>query len=304
MARYRKRYRRRKYISKARIKSKTGAKSQANQIVSLQNQIKKLNVRTKDTEQYVQYNHQFVQTGGLNAGKPVELSSGKMTVWPIVNPSSWNGIFQSDNRTSNTNKYRGRSMGIQTQFILGNTEVPCPPMPVYMFIVSLRKERGAQFLSDIGEFNTQEKITGKELNNTSTNPAVDTINRYYSRCSIERGTAVVGTNMNSLVFLNKGVFKIHKFRRFLIGNQANWAVLPEEQNYAISNIKDANKIFYDKMSYRNLLTPAVGQWTDFGVNNLDPKDQLFLMIHYDKPTAIESNLTVSANCVFTGITTN
>ena len=194
MARYRKQYRRRKYLSKAKIKSKTGAKSQANQIVSLQRQIKKLNVRTADTEQYVQYNHQYVQKGTLTSGEPVALSSGKMTVWPIINPSEWQGIFQSDNRTDNTNKFRGRSLGIQTQFILGNTEIPSPPMPVYMFIVSLRKERGQQFLQDIGEFSAQEQITGKELNNTSTNPAVNTINRYYSRCSVERGATA---NMNS-----------------------------------------------------------------------------------------------------------
>jgi len=301
MARYRKRFRRRKYMSKARIKSKTGAKSQANQIVSLQRQIKKLNFRTSDTEQYVQYNHQFVQKGTLTKGAPVALTSGKMTVWPIVNPSEWKGIFQSDNRTDNTNKFRGRSLGIQTQFILGNTEVPSPPMPVTMFICSLRKERGKQFLQDIGDFTAQEQITGKELDNTSGNPAIDTVNRYYSRCSVEKGATA---NMNSLIFLNKGVFKIHKFRKFLIGNQANWAVLPDTENYAISNIGDANKRFYDKLSYRNLLTPAVGKWKDLGANTIDPKDHLFLMIQYDKPTALETGLTVSANCVVTGITTN
>jgi len=284
-------YRRRKYLSKARIASKTGAKAQSSQIASLQRQVKTLNVKTSDADQYCQYLHQFTETGGA----PVELESGKMTCWPIIQPDQWENIFQSDNRTDNSNKFRGRSLGVQTQFVLGDTEVPQPPMPVFMYIVSLRAERGQQFLTDLGDYTTDEKTTGKVFPN-------DFVNKYYSRCSVEEGIA---SNMNSLIFLNKGVFKIHYSKKFFIGNQLNWAELAgEDANYSSTNLADANKMFYHKQTFQNLLTPPIGKWKDMTFEDLATKDNLFLLIHYDKPTVVESDLTVSANCIVTGKATN
>ncbi len=290
---YRGKGRKRKYLSKARIKSKTGAKSQASQIVSLQRQIKDLNVRVGDADQYCQYLHQYTESGGA----PVDLTSGRMTCWPIIQPDKWNGIFQSDSRTDNTNKFRGRSLGIQTQFVLGNTEVAQPPMPVFVYIVSLRAERGEQFINDLGAFTDNEKETGKLWPDTGANTFV---NKYYSRRSVEEG---VVENMNSLIFLNKGVFKIHYFKRFIIGNQLNWDELPED-NKVSTNIKDANKMFYHKQSFQNLITPPIGKWKDMAYEDLATKDQLYLLVHYDKPTVAENDLTVSANVVITGKTTN
>ena len=291
MTNYKRGYKKRKkkYLSKSTIASKTGAKAQSKQIMSLQRQVKTLNIKVSDADQYCQYIHQFNQDGGA----PIDLTSGRMTAWPIVNPAQWEGIFQSDNRTDNTNKFRGRSLGIQTQFILGDTEVSSPPMPVYMFIVSLRQERGQQFLEDLGAFSSAEQETGKLF-------PTSFVNKYYARCSVEEG---VLTNMNSLVFLNKGVFKIHMMKRFIIGNQLNWAELAEN-NYPSTNIKDANKMFYHKQSWSNLITPPIGEWKDMTQPELATKDQLFLLIHYDKPTAVESDLTVSSNVVFTGKVTN
>ncbi len=289
--RYRRRNyrRRRRYMPKSYIKSKTGNRSQANQIVSLQRQIKSLSVRTDDSQQYVQYLKQFTQSDGA----PTELTNGLMYAFPLVDPKSWQRIFQADNRTDNSNKFRGRSMGLQTQWVLGNTETPAPPMPVYMYIVSLRKERGQEFLNDLGEFTEAQKTGGKPF------PA-NAVNKWYSRTSVEEG---VVSDMYSLIFLNKGVFKIHMFKRFFIGNQTNWANVPDD-NRPVTNLKDTNKLFYHKQTFANLITPGQGQWKDMDVADLATKDQLFLLVHYDKPTAVESNLTFSGSCIFTGKVTN
>ncbi len=155
----RKRYHRRrgkKYLSKSYIKSKTGRKSQANQIVRLQRQIKTINSKVNDTTQYVQYLQQLT-----DGDAPITLTSGVMTCLPLVEPDKWERLFQSDGRTDNSNKFRGRSLGMQAQFILGNTEEPSPPLPVFMYVVSLRKERGQEFLNDLGTWTSAEKSTGK-----------------------------------------------------------------------------------------------------------------------------------------------
>ena len=287
----RRRYRRRRYMPKSYIKSKTGNKSQANQIVSLQRQIKTLNTKTSDSEQYVQYIQQNTADDA-----PITLTSGRMTCIPLVEPSSWIPIFQSDNRTDNSNKFRGRSLGMQSQFILGNTEEPCPPIPVFMYVVSLRKERGQEFLNDLGDWTTEEKQQGKLF------PiAADSfLNKYYSRTTVEEGTI---SNMNSLIYLNKGVFKIHMFKRFFIGNQLNWANIPDD-NRPSTNISDANKMFYHKQKFTNLITPGIGKWKDMDLEDLATKDNLFCLIHYDVPTALEPELTVSISTLFTGKVTN
>lgn len=288
----RRNYRRKKYLSKSYIKSKTGNKSQANQIVSLQRQIKSLSTKAGDAEQYVQYLQQ-----NTDDDAPITLTSGKMTCIPLVDPVSWVGIFQSDNRTNNSNKFRGRSLGMQAQFILGNTEEPCPPIPVFMYVVSLRKERGQEFLNDLGTWTTDEKQQGKLFPDGGANTF---LNKYYSRTTIEDG---VLNNMNSLIFLNKGVFKIHMFKRFFIGNQLNWANVPDD-NRPSTNIRDANKMIYHKQRFTNLITPGTGMWKDMDLEDLATKDNLFCLIHYDVPTALEPDLTVSISTLFTGKVTN
>ncbi len=276
-------------MSKAHIKSKTGAKSQANQIVRLQRQIKSINTKVNDTTQYVQYLQQLT-----DGDAPITLTSGVMTCLPLVEPDKWERLFQSDGRTDNSNKFRGRSLGMQAQFVLGNTEEPSPPLPVFMYVVSLRKERGQEFLNDLGTWTSGEKSTGKVW------PTSQFINKYYSRTTVEEGTLF---NMNSLIFLNKGVFKIHMFKRFFIGNQLNWANVPDD-NYPSTNIKDANKMIYYKQQFSNLITPGTGQWKDMELEDLATKDNLFCLIHYDKPTAIEADLTVSISTLFTGKVVN
>lgn len=287
--------RRRRYMRKSYIKSKTGAKSQANQIVSLQRQVKSLATKAKDSEQYVQYLNQFQGP----SGDPVTLTSGTMTAFPLVNPSRWNAIFQANASTDATNKFRGRSMGLQAQFILGNTEEPCPPIPVYMYVVSLRRERGQEFLNDLGEITATEAQEGKEF---PTSGADTFVNKYYARSSVEEGLV---DNMNSLIFLNKGVFKIHMMKKFFIGNQLNWAnAAAAEDNYPSTRIGDANKMIYHKQRFPNLITPGTGEWKEMEIADLATKDHLFCLIHYDVPTAIEPSLTVSLTTLFTGTTTN
>lgn len=291
--RYRRRgrYRRKKYMPKSYIKSKTGRKSQANQIVSLQRQIKSLAVKQSDNSQYVQYQKQFVQSDGA----PLDLTGQIMYAFPLVDPKNWAQIFQADNRTDNSNKFRGRSMGLQMQFILGNTEEPCPPLPVYVYVVSLRQERGQEFLTNLGTFTEAQKTGGKPF------PA-GSVNKWYARTSVEEG---VVSDMQSLLWLNKGVFKIHMFKRFFIGNQLNWAnAAAAEDNYPSTNIRDANKLIYHKQQFSNLITPGQGQWKDMNVADLATKDNLMLLVHYDKPTSIEPNLTMSATAIFTGKVTN
>ncbi len=292
----RRNYRRKnkKYMSKAHIKSKTGAKSQANQIVRLQRQIKTINSKVNDTTQYVQYLQQLT-----DGDSPITLTNGRMTCLPLVEPDKWERLFQSDGRTDNSNKFRGRSLGLQAQFVLGNTEEPSPPLPVFMYVVSLRKERGQEFLNDLGEWTADEKSTGKLW---PVSGSESFINKYYSRTTVEEGTLF---NMNSLIFLNKGVFKIHMFKRFFIGNQLNWAnASATEGNYPSTNIKDANKMVYYKQQFSNLITPGTGQWKDMSLEDLATKDNLFCLIHYDKPTALEADLTVSMSTLFTGKVVN
>ncbi len=95
------------------------------------------------------------------------------------------------------------------------------------------------------------------------------------------------------------------FKRFFIGNQLNWAnASATEGNYPSTNIKDANKMIYYKQRFSNLITPGTGQWKDMELEDLATKDNLFCLIHYDKPTALEADLTVSLSTLFTGKVVN
>jgi len=229
-----------------------------------------------------------------------------MYMIPLLDPVKFKQVFQATNDTSNSNKFTGRSLGIQTFFTGTDTNNPMPPCMVDMYIVSLRENTGEQFQKDIVANWTDQGNYHDQYMAFASGPQ-QPAGKYFTRVAVEVGLT---SNANSLTYLNKGVFKIHKHRSFMIGNQSNWAINPPvpeepEQNYNTANITDLNKRFYDTLSLASLeIKAGTGPWKTLGHEQVQTTDQLYLMVHYSKPTTFETTLNMTANVVITGTTAN
>lgn len=292
---FRRRYRGRRYrrrprkVTKAWAKSKKGAASQSNQIMTLQRQVNRLNLRTKDSLKYVQYHLDLTANVGALTGPSYQ-------VWNLVQPNQWQPIFQtktSDFQDLTPDKFRGRSIGLEIMAQINRLgEVPSvsqEPITATIFVCSLRKEVAKQF--------TQQTTNGTNM----------TEDVHY--CKANMGT-LQGSGM---VMLNKGIFKIRYVKRFMLGGVTNFqeALTPSEDSVSTTNLRDNNRRLYIKLPYRNLIkddgpdnrTATTGTgFKKLDINTVEPTDQLYVFMFAN--SYADQAVAFHGNCVITGQVNN
>ncbi|AXH77207.1 MAG: putative capsid protein [Cressdnaviricota sp.] len=283
------RYRGKRNLSKTRIYSKTSAKSQAKQIASLSTAVKKLRTQTRGLRQYGNWKYIINDSTG---NKPFELPSATMNIFPLVQPNRWEGIFAGTTDMENSDKLQLTGFNMEMKFIMSNTAGPNPPMFVDVYLVSIKNECFNQFVSEIPNPVEERPYNIQPGENEG-------INQWWTRNSVEAGTV---DNANSNIMLNKNMITVHQHRKFTIGNVTNWTALPE--NYPVTNLGDSLKCARISHKFRRRLQAGYSRWKTLEYDDINGEDQIFLMVHYDKPTVVEDGLTLSANCVFTGWNAN
>lgn len=278
--------RRPRRVKKSTALARKGRKAQASQILTLQRQVDFVKRRVKDNTKYTQWQYPLVSLVGGATGPTYG-------VWNLINPSTWDPIFQARPEAGQditASKFRGRSIGIEMMAQLSalTTGTPSPdPVTCTFFLCSLRKEVAKQFVHD-------------------TNNGID----------LEEGVHYVKANMGTLqgegmVMLNKGIFKIRKTKRFIIGGATNfYKDALDEPLQATTSLKDNNRRIYWKVPYSNLLkddgpnTRTAGQsgWRTLTIDTVEPSDQLYVIMFSN--AYADQGVAVHANIVATGIVTN
>jgi hypothetical protein len=171
---------------------------------------------------------------------------------------------------------------------LGNPGEFQAPVTGTIFLCTLRDEVATQFAEGTG--NGANMVDGVHYANAAMG-------------------AVQGS---ALTMLNKGIFKIHQIRRFMIGGKTNFETNYDDHATApTTNLKDNNFRFYMKHRYQNKLKSDgpdsrglvnTGGFRTLTIDTLEPKDQLYLFVFSN---AIELQiLSIHCNVIFTGRTSN
>lgn len=285
---YRKRGRR---VKKSTALSKTGAKSQAKQILKLQRQVDSLNRNVRDNTKWTQYSM------SLNASVG-SVEAPTYSTWNLIQPKLWEPIFQT--RSSGNlalwtpSKFRGRSIGLEIMAQLGSitgvtTEMSQEPVTATIFVASLRKETAKQFVDATSN--------GTDL----------TADVHYRKTSL-------GTLQGSgLVMLNKGFFKVRYVKRFMLGGVTNFYGdgdgMPDDKAQATTSLYDNNRRFYIKIPYKNVIkdagpnlrtTSAASGFKDLDIDEIEPHDQLYVFCfsnaYLDQAVSIHANMVITGNC--------
>ena len=277
------RRRSRRRNTKTTIYSRKGATAQSRQIWKLQKQVNSVRNKVKDVTQYRQYQFPLAVTQGGG-------TTPTYACFNLVQPDQWAPIFQapSGHQTLSPNKFRGRSVGIEGMVQLGNPGEFQAPVTGTIFLASLRKEVAKQFVE-------------RTANGVNMIEGVD-----YSTASLG---AVQGSGMT---MLNKGTFKIHYVRRFMVGGKINFEENYEDHATApTTNLRDNNVRVYIKHRYQNLIKSdgpdsrgitSTGGFKTITIDTLEPHDQLYLFVFSN---AIDLQvLSLHFNVIFTGRTSN
>lgn len=230
------------------IYRRKSANAQANQINSLKKAVAKLNTKVLKYSQY-KYGVSTSWTG---------LSDYHMSQWIV--PSAWEKIFQSQDDDGQQIKARILSLDMN-MLIQAGTGFTVPAM-ISIFVVTVKKNVAQQFQTDTA--------SGANL----------VANEHYT----EVGTGLA--NDNALVMLNKSIFNIHYYRRFMLGQSPFFQT---EEETVVTNITDANKRFRYKHIYNKELktdhsgTGDVG-WKSLNSNDIAPNDMVFTYIFTNQPT--------------------
>lgn len=280
---FRRRNRRSKRVSKTWAKSKKGRKSQSSQILTLQRQITRIERKVMDNTKWCQFKYPLTS----NVGGIVSPTYG---VWNLINPNLWEPVFQARSEGfqnySTASKFRGRSLGLEMMCQIGPITEGDPnqdPVTCTIFLCSLRKEVAKQFVHD-------------------TSNGVDLVEGvHYSKASM--GT-LQGEGM---VMLNKGIFKIRKAKRFMLGGNTNfYEDGPDDTHVFTTNLKDNNRRIYWKIPYRNLLKDdgpdsrtgeSPSGWKTLTLDDIEPSDQLYVFMfanaYADQAVAIHANVIIT-----------
>ena len=194
------------------IYARRGSRAQAGQIDSLKKAVAKIN---KKVLKYSQYKY-GVSTSWSG------LSDYHMSQWIV--PNAWDKIFQSQDDDGNQIKCRVLNLDFNMLFQAGSGFTV--PACVTVFIVSPKKSISKQFMTDTS--NGSVLVAGEHYTEVSTGLAND----------------------NALVYMNKSIFHIHMYRKFMLGQSPFYQV--DEEVYT-TNIKDANKRFNFKLRYNKEL---------------------------------------------------
>lgn len=202
-------------------------------------------------------------------------ATGGFQAWPLVDPTNWNGIFQSNVINEEGDRFFIDRIILRMQVTVNNSiitpAVPdvapsiVSPIQVALFLVSLQKETASETLA------------------RTTNLTAMHANSDYHK--IEVGATLGESNW----ILNKKLYKVHASRRFRVGNFADEGGQedfgPEAAVPQVTNTVDTRKRCMFNQVWKRRIQRGVGEfdnetkktWKQMGTSAIEPHDQLFLI---------------------------
>ncbi len=298
-------------LSTKAIYTKTGAKSQADQISALSKQIASVARKQTGLKHWGQWKKELnvqASTTTLTKGASLNLVSERFNIFPLLVPTSLGGslqgtmekTFQATSDQNNSNQLTLTSMMVNSYFSVKNSVEPQPPCPVSYMIVACKRGMGAEFAGQLsletsqyggvpaGGFNDDERIRGKYFDATAINPPT---------------VAVTGDAEFAMMMANPGVFRILKQSHFMIGNIVNNTLIPED-NQAISNLGDSVRQIRYSCKLNQRLKSGEGTWKDIAVDDIMPDEQMYIVVHYGKSLVAPAGIQFCSQILFNGFTAN
>lgn len=313
---YSKRGRRNRYRSGKTanyIRRRTDANAQANQLLTLNKQVSALTIANRQRTLWQQFymENQFPQDP--DNFTPLVLPYKFVTV-PLVRPDKWRPCFQSIGSTTGAPapsfgpKYMGHSMDLQLRFAITDNAASLPQTIVHMWIVKMDNETGNQVLRDTVQLQTTAPGSGGNFNNGALHDQ-----RYWIDTTIKGDDT--STTPSGLVMLNKSAFNILYHKKFQMGNQLNNTALEDAQ--PTTALTSTVRNFRIRLPYKNHIKSALGTtataggsqdppatgWKAIEREEMEPKDQMFLIVHTNYPSVgvvDATSLDMSYNVVFNG----
>lgn len=239
---------------------------------------------------------------------PLVLPYKFLTV-PLVRPDKWRPCFQSIGSSPGAPtpsfgpKYMGQSMDLQLRFAVLDNAASMPQAVIHMWLVKMNNENGNQVLRDTVQLQTTAPASGGNFNNGALHDQ-----RYWIDTTI-KGDAT-STTPSGLVMLNKSAFNILYHKKFQMGNQLNNTALEDAQ--PTTSLTSTVRNFRVRIPYKNHIKSALGTttqtdpingWKAIEREELEPKDQVFLIVHTNYPSVgvvDATSIACSYNVVFNG----
>ncbi len=291
------------------IRRRTSAGHQANQLLRLNKQVSALTIATRHQTLWQQFYMENQYPQDPDNFTPVILPYKFLTV-PLVRPDKWRPCFQSigtqddDGFPSFGPKYMGQSMDLQLRFAVTDNAASMPQTIVHMWLVKMNNETGNQTLRDTLQLETTAPASGGNFNNGARHDQ-----RYWIDTTIKGDETT--TTPSGLVMLNKSAFNILYHKKFQMGNQLNNTALADSQ--ATTALTSTVRNFRIRIPYKNHIKSALGTtvsssnpvtgWKAIEREELEPKDQVFLIVHTNYPSVgvvDATTLDMSYNVVFNG----
>jgi hypothetical protein len=270
------------------IRRNKSAGAQANQLLRLNKQVAALTIanRHKNLWQQFYMENEFPQNP--DTPLPVVLPYKFLTV-PLVRPDKWQPLFQTpladDDGYNFGPKYMGQSMDLSLRFAVTDNALSLPQTIVHIWVVKMRNDTGNQTLRDTLQMQTTAPASGGIFNN-----GAQMDQRYWVDTTI-KGDAT-STTPSGLVILNKSAFNILYHKKFQMGNQLNNTALEDAQS--TTSLRSTVRNFRIRMPYRNHIKSPIGTqpvgtdpengWKAIEREELEPKDQIFLIVHTNYPS--------------------
>ena len=291
------------------IRRRTSADHQANQLLRLNKQVSALTIANRQRTLWQQFymENQFPQDP--DNFTPLILPYKFVTV-PLVRPDKWRPCFQSigsveaDGVASFGPKYMGQSMDLQLRFAVTDNAASLPQTIVHMWLVKMNNSTGNQVLRDTLQLQTTAPASGGNFNNGALHDQ-----RYWIDTTIKGDET--STTPSGLVMLNKSAFNILYHKKFQMGNQLNNTAIADAQ--PTTSLTSTVRNFRIRMPYKNHIKSAPGTtaaaadadsgWKAIEREELEPKDQVFLIVHTNYPSlgvVDATTLDMSYNVVFNG----
>ncbi len=274
MVKFRRRRNFSKKVNTTKARFKTGARSQSTQIIKLQKQVNRLDIKTKDLILHARFsiNDVFSMTAGgvLNPTLPANQNSG-LYVRELFIPAQLQPIFNTTANFDENVKVRlsscvvNGSIGIIPNGI-GVTQVA--PRYIQVWIVSLKKETGKQLLTDTNGM-AQASFRLQANGSAFTKSPILTIPVLNNTIS-----------KNGNYFLNPNLFNIRKYKTFTIGNTPNSNVTSPGTESTGYNMKDLSRNFSFKFRMNNYIRTATGgsTWKQLTPQELQNQDRLWMIV--------------------------
>ncbi len=288
------------------IRRKTSANHQANQLLKLNKQVSALTTASRQRTLWQQFymENQFPQDP--DNFEPIILPYKFLTV-PLVRPDKWLPCFQSfgvnGGIPSFGPKYMGHTMDLQMRFAVTDNAASLPQTIVHMWLVKMNNETGNQTLRDTVQLETTSPASGGNFNNGARHDQ-----RYWIDTTIKGDDTT--TTPSGLVMLNKSAFNIIYHKKFQMGNQLNNTALDDAQS--TTALSSTVRNFRVRIPYKNHITTPLGTqvatneqtgWKALEREEMEPKDQMFLIVHTNYPSVgvvDGTSLDLSYNVVFNG----